>query len=475
MAREAPTVDPHLALERALDASALTPMHWKIWWLSAMGVFLDGFDLFIIAVAMPIIVMDLGVSPLMEGSIGAAALVGAMAGAFVGGRLTDRLGRKSIYLIDLAFFIVFSLSTALAPGAVSLLVLRALLGIGVGADYPICASYVSEFMPARVRGRMLIGAFSFQALGMMAAALTGLAILRFHPEPDAWRFMLAAGVIPAVVVLVLRRTVPESARWCMEHGQIDRAARIIAQLVPGRKAELAALAAGASATPRRRGRGEFKALFSARYIRRTVLAAGAWFLMDIATYAIGIFTPTILAGLAFSAPGRGPIASDFMATEGAAFFDLFLIAGFLLNVWLVDRWGRMKLQVIGFAGMTLGLVLLAHGASIEGGGGHAAPMIFAGFILFNLLMNAGPNATTFILPAELFSTEVRASGHGFAAGAAKLGAALGIFVLPVLRAHIGVPNLLYVLALVCLSGLAITVVFHVETKGRSLEELDPTG
>ena len=123
MAREAgPSTDPHVALERALDASALTPMHWKIWWLSAMGVFLDGFDLFIIAVAMPIIVMDLGVSPLMEGSIGAAALIGAMAGAFVGGRLTDRLGRKSIYLIDLAVFIVFSLLTAVAPGAVSLLV-----------------------------------------------------------------------------------------------------------------------------------------------------------------------------------------------------------------------------------------------------------------------------------------------------------------------------------------------------------------
>jgi MFS family permease len=84
----------------------------------------------------------------------------------------------------------------------------------------------------------------------------------------------------------------------------------------------------------------------------------------------------------------------------------------------------------------------------------------------NVLMNLGPNATTFILPAELFSTEVRASGHGFAAGAAKLGAALGIFLLPILKARIGLPNLLYVLALVCLSGLAITVIFHVETSGR---------
>jgi MFS family permease len=223
MAREAaatPTAGPGQALDRILDESALTPMHWKIWWLSAMGVFLDGFDLFIIAVALPIIVMDMSPSPVVEGLIGATALIGAMVGAFVGGRLTDRLGRKSIYLVDLGVFIVFSLLTALAPGPISLLILRGLLGIGVGADYPICASYVSEFMPARVRGRMLIGAFSFQALGMVAAALTGLVILRVHPEPDAWRFMLAAAVAPAVVVLLLRRSVPESARWCMEHGQM---------------------------------------------------------------------------------------------------------------------------------------------------------------------------------------------------------------------------------------------------------------
>ena len=476
MAREAaaaPIADPGQALDRVLDDSALTPMHWKIWWLSAMGVFLDGFDLFIIAVALPIIVMDMSPSPAVEGLIGAAALIGAMVGATAGGRLTDRLGRRSIYLVDLGVFIVFSLLTALAPGPISLLILRGLLGVGVGADYPICASYVSEFMPARVRGRMLIGAFSFQALGMVAAALTGLVILRVHPEPDAWRFMLAAAVVPAVIVLLLRRSVPESARWCMEHGQPARAARIVADLVPGKAVELAALAAREGAAPRRRRAAPFSVLFSARYLRRTVLAAGAWFLMDIATYAIGIFTPSILAVLAFSAPGRGPIASDYLATEGAAFLDVFLIVGFLLNVWLVDRWGRIKLQVIGFAGMALGLVILAHGATVEAAGGRAALTIFAGFVLFNVLMNAGPNATTFILPAELFSTEVRASGHGFAAGAAKLGAALGIFLLPVLRVQIGVPSLLYLLALVCLLGLAITVLFHVETNGRSLEELDP--
>ena len=253
MARKAeatPTADPGQALDRILDESALTPMHWKIWWLSAMGVFLDGFDLFIIAVALPIIVMDMSPSPAVEGLIGAAALIGAMVGATVGGRLTDRLGRRSIYLVDLGVFIVFSLLTALAPGPISLLILRGLLGVGVGADYPICASYVSEFMPARVRGRMLIGAFSFQALAWSPRPHRACHP-RVHPEPDAWRFMLAAAVVPAVVVLLLRARCPKApaGAWSMDRWP---GGRIVADLVPGKAVELAA---SPPARARRRGGG----------------------------------------------------------------------------------------------------------------------------------------------------------------------------------------------------------------------------
>ncbi len=125
--------DHHKALDRAMDGSALSPLHWKIWGLSAMGIFLDGFDLFIIGVALPIIVKDMHPSPAMQGLIAAAAVVGAMIGAFIGGRLTDRFGRKAIYLIDLGFFIIFSVASAFAWDAWSLLILRFLLGIGVGA------------------------------------------------------------------------------------------------------------------------------------------------------------------------------------------------------------------------------------------------------------------------------------------------------------------------------------------------------
>ena len=457
-----------------LDVAELGSEHWKIWSLSAMGVFLDGFDLFIIGVALPLIVKDMKPSPGMEGMIGAAAVLGAMIGAFFGGKLTDRFGRKAIYIVDLAFFIIFSLLTAFAWNPLSLVVLRFLLGIGVGADYPICASYVSEFMPARMRGRMLIGAFSFQALGMLAAALTGLVILKFYPHLIAWRWMLGIGAVPALLVMVLRATVPESARWYLEHGHTKKAAKVIALLVPAKKSDIEKIMLKEEEhLEKHKAEQSYSTLFSAKYIRRTVLASGAWFLMDIATYAVGIFTPTILAAMAFDITVHGRINRDFKATQGAAFLDLFLIVGFLLNVWLVDKWGRINLQILGFAGMTVGLLALGYAAGLEAAGTQVTALVFFGFILFNILMNMGPNATTFILPAELFSTRVRASGHGFASACAKLGAAIGIFFLPLVRSAFGTANLLYGLAGVTLAGLLITVFFRVETRGRSLEEIDP--
>ncbi len=109
----------------------------------------------------------------------------------------------------------------------SLILFRFILGLGVGADYPICASYVSEFMPKNIRGRMLIGAFSFQAVGIFLAAAIGLLILVLYPNELAWRFMLLVGAIPATIILVARRDIPESARWHIKRGETTDAIRII--------------------------------------------------------------------------------------------------------------------------------------------------------------------------------------------------------------------------------------------------------
>ncbi len=456
-----------------MDNAPLRPIHWRIWWLSAMGIFLDGFDLFIIGVAMPLIMKTFPTTPRIVGLIGAAALLGAVVGASVGGTLTDRWGRKALYILDLVVFIILSLFCAVSWNVTSLIIFRFLLGIGIGADYPICASYISAFMPARVRGRMLISAFSFQALGMAAAAFMGLVILKVFPSFQAWRYMLAFGALPALVVIILRTTVPESARWYLLHNKNKDAAKVIRKLVPSKEEELHVLAAKAHSLPGdvKVKKVDYKALFSRKHIRRTILSAVPWFLMDIATYGVGIFTPIILASMAFSGEGLGTIARDFKATEGAMFLDIFLAIGFLLNILLIDKWGRIKLQLFGFGGMALGLLVLAVSSIVVVGHTWNLVLVFSGFIIFNVLMNMGPNATTFVLPAELYPTSLRGSGHGFSAAVAKIGAAFGIFLLPVVKAAAGITFTLVMLAIFSVLAFMVTLVFRVETKCKSLEEL----
>lgn len=446
-------------LHGMLDNAQLNRTHWKVWFLSAMGVFLDGFDLFIIGVALPLIAHSMGITKEWMGLVGAAAPLGAMVGAFTLGRYTDKLGRKAMYLFDLVFFVVFAGLSAISWNVGSLLVFRFLLGIGIGADYPISSTYVSEFMPKKIRGKMLSGAFSFQALGALFGAAVGLGILMLHPSPDAWRYMLAIGVIPAIIVMVLRTSVPESPRWHMAQGNAAKAGEI-AQKLTGK---VLSVATEVETTLR------YRVLFSRQYIRRTILATVPWFLMDIGLYGIGVFTPTILAVMAFTGHGTF-IHKDILSTQGAVFLDIFLVVGFALSILLIERWGRIRLQWLGFLGMTVAMVLLAMVGVPKGASGGTVALIFIGFALFNLMVNMGPNATTWILPTEVFPTSLRASGHGLAAASGKFGAAIGIFLLPVIEKNLGIGWTLAMVAIASFLGLLVTWFFGVETRGQSLEE-----
>jgi MFS family permease len=447
---------------KAMDEAKLTSQHWRVWFLSAMGIFLDGFDLFIIAVALPLIARHFHTSPSELGLIGAAAPIGCILGASVFGRFTDKMGRKFILLLDLLFFVIFVAASAYAWSIASLIAFRFLLGIGIGADYPVSSTYITENMPSRIRGRMLVSGFGFQALGALSGAGVGVIILVFFPSPDAWRWMLGIAVVPALIVLLMRLTLPESPRWLINKGKHEKAAKIASKML-GKKVRVAKLAASQET--------RFRDLFTRRYYKRTILTSLSWFLMDIAFYGVGFFGPIILAQMAFSSHGTF-LARDIIATKGAATMDIFLVVGIALAIWLVDKWGRVRLQKLGFFGMAIGLFMLASSAFFFTKGTTAYMVIlFGGFILFNLMANMGPNPTTFLLPAELFPTHLRATGHGFASACGKVGAAVGIFCLPVLKAYIGLPWTLVIIGIACLGGLYITASLGYETKGKSLEEI----
>jgi MFS family permease len=467
-----------------LDKSDLTRPMWMLWILSAGLIALDGFDFFVIGVAMPFIQRDFALSAAWVGAIATAALVGALVGSLTLGPITDQVGRQRMLMVDIGLFVMASVGTALAWNAASLLFFRFAVGVGIGADYPISVSYITENMPARLRGRMVIGAFSFQSVGALLGALVGwgtiAAFEQIAPELAvgyAWRVMLAVGIALAVLVGGLRLLfLLESPSYYLAKGDYAAASEAASQLLgkkvrwqPPEDLEKGALAfplegsANAKRLNEKPSKGiaglaelethdsrplGYRDLFSSAYIQQTALASIPWFLQDIATYGIGIFTPTIIAALTV-ADGGGLLSPEIASARGAAIVNVFLVVGFLLAIASINRIGRIPLQMTGFVGMAAGLCLLSFSES-------SLVWLFAGFILFNLMMNLGPNSTTFLLSGELFPSAIRASGAGLAGAVAKSGAVLGALGLPIVQAQIGVTGVVRSLAALCILAAILT-------------------
>jgi MFS family permease len=445
------------SFEQHLDDTPFTKTQRKVWILSAMGVLLDGFDFFIIGVALPLIAHDFHTSAATKGLIAVAAVAGAFFGALVFGQVADRVGRKGMFMVDIILFVVFSAASAAAWNPASLIVFRFFLGVGIGADYPIGVSYIAECVPTRLRGRLIVGAFAFQALGSLLGVLIGLLILKADPSLQAWRFMLAFGVLPAVVVVIMRDGLPESVRWHLSRGNYDKASHAASALLE------TPITLNAQNSPVVACGSSFASLFKKGCIRRTIFASVPWFLQDISTYGIGIFTPTIMAAMALGTTSSF-IAKDMGATEGAAAVDMLLVVGFMLAIVLVRYLSRVTLQIAGFLGMALGLLMVAASSLYTAASASQMGLIFGGFMVFNLFMNMGPNATTYLLSGETFPTPIRATGAGFAASMAKFGAVLGTFFFPILKARIGIPALLIGLAAASALAAAVTYGFRVDTR-----------
>ena len=457
--------------ETVLNQSKLTRSMWLLWILSAGLIALDGFDFFIIGIALPFLEKDFNLSSPEIGAVAVAAIAGSLTGSLVLGPITDKVGRQKMLLIDVLIFLVASAGTALAWNGYSLIIFRFLVGVAIGADYPITVSYITENVPFRLRGRMVIGAFTFQAVGALLGAFTGIIVIKcgqiFLSNSSlffiqySWRLMLAVGLLLAILIGFFRlQFLLESPLYYIARGEYEEAQLAATELLE-KQIKIT------SETDPQPPANElnYTALFSSKYLKNTLLASVPWFLQDISTYGIGIFTPTIIATLAFQSQDNF-LLRQINSAQGSAFVDIFLILGFLIAVLLVDKIGRFTLQIVGFLGMAIGLYLLAIS-----GGNHEVntqnlTLIFTGFFLFNLSMNAGPNSTTFLLSGEVFPTAIRASGAGLSAAIAKAGAILGVFILPIWQEQLGLATLLYGLVGCCIVAAILTYLLQIDLSDR---------
>jgi MFS family permease len=459
-----------------LAVPPLKAMQWRIWWLAVTGKFFEGLVVFITGVALPLIAFEFGLSATQKGMVGSATLFGILIGATALGGLSDRLGRKAMFIVEMVIFSLFLVLAVLSPSFPWLVVCQFGMGLALGCDYPTAHLVISESIPSSVRGRLFLGDFGFQAVGALVGTGLGFVILGTHPVVSAWRYMFATAIVPALLILLGRFRIPQSCHWLMSQGRREEAQLEMKRLLQRAPTypSVVTLKQPCSAKDGSPSSGGLAQLFAPDNRCFTILASVPWFLQDLATYGIGIFTPIILASMVGVKNEHARnlaevIHADLMATKGAVLIDALLVLGIVGAVLLADRVGRIRLQVMGFLGCALGLFLASLSVYVDG----TAKLffIFAGFMGFNFMTNVGPNAMTYLLAGEVFPTHIRGIGAGFAASFAKMGAVLTSFLFPILLKDLGTATLLFILVGTSLLGAVITWWFGIETKGLNLETI----
>src|SRR5205814_8075257 len=225
-------VTPSQRMSSLLDGSPLKPIQRWLWVLSTGGTLLDGFVIFVLGVAMPLIRVEFHLTPDVVGLIGASLVFGAVFGAGLGGPMADRLGRKKLMLADMVIISVGAATSALANGFPMLFAGQLLVGVGVGIDFPTSSSYLSEVLPKRSRARMMVATIACQSVGMLFGAMITLVLLKNAQSAQIWRLFLATEGAIALLFFLLRLSEPDSPHWLVVRGRFAEAAKGFIRIMP---------------------------------------------------------------------------------------------------------------------------------------------------------------------------------------------------------------------------------------------------
>lgn len=406
------------------------------------GMLLDGYILGIVGPVSSAIADELQLSPLWEGLIVAAALLGILAGSPLGGWAADKWGRKPLFTFDIALFTVASAMQFFIDSPVLLLVARLLMGIAIGIEYSVGWPLMGEFSPTRLRGRLL-GAMNIAWYGgFMMAYLIGY-LLNEYTE-IGWRFILGTSTFLALLLFIARLGMPESPRWLFSVGRRDEARLLAQKYLPDD-----ALSDLEHEDVRK---GSFAMLFSRQYWRSTLFISGFWFCAVAPYFAIATFADSVLHQYGLAGGLAGGVGLSAVA-----------LAGVVITFFLIDKLGRRVLTV---PTQWLCAVVLA----VIGIWGGAPPAVVLVLFLVFSFFNAGYTTLTGVYPAEIFPTEIRGIGTGFATSISRIGAFVGTFLMPLAIENLGTSTTMLIAAVVAFAGAGLSQWLAPETKGMSLTE-----
>ena len=431
---------------KALDEQKIRLFHWRTVITAGMGFFTDAYDLFIIGVVTALLVPLWHLTTVQLSLLNGAALASAALGALLFGRLADQFGRKMMYGFEVLILFVGAILSAVSPSYTVLLISRILVGFGVGGDYPTSAVVTSEYANRKNRGFLVLLVFGMQALGLIIGPLFASLLLDLQLAPNiVWRVLLGFGAIPAASVFYLRRRLAETPRFLLTKKSPVEVSRVVSDITNVEGTDIL-------------GRFQPQKLFSRKWLPCLIGTAGAWFLMDIAFYGNGVSSVLIMDKIS-------PHASLLRHTLlSALIFMCFAVPGYVLAAKYVDRIGRKTLQMMGFFVMGACYAIIGLIPAVR----DIVPLFILVFGLSFFFVNFGPNSTSFLIPSEIYPTNIRASGHGISAAVGKVGAFIGAFCLPFILISQGLAMTMGLIAAVSFLGIFITLLIP-EMKGISLD------
>ncbi|WP_064743155.1 MFS transporter [Pseudonocardia spinosispora] len=412
----------------------------------SLGEFMDGYDLLVIGAAMLFLKPYFGLSAAQVGWVSAIAFIGAAFGLVVFGDLSDRFGRRVIFIINLVCFVFTSIAAAFATNFWQLMVVRFLIGVAVGMDIPTSHAFLAEIAPRSRRGRV---AGSLPNMMWLAGATVSVVLaLSLGPVfgDETWRWLFGLASVPAVCVLVMRHMLPESPRWLLAHGRGQEAQQIFSLL------ELEPPSAkGRAQEPLSR---RYRDLLRGPMLRRLLVVT--------AFFALQSFGGAI-------ATVAGPIVLDSTGL-GRQNILVFSLAGFVVGMFavlggamIIDRVNRRAM------GIWTCLGVFIAGLGIATVGRQSPSVLVLYFVLYSMLTWLGPGVLSWVWSVEAFPTQLRGLGSGIAQCVTRLAIALNVVLVPLLLPHFGLTTVLFYACayLVCVALVAASP--WLATTGRELE------
>ncbi|MGC5076831.1 MFS transporter [Agrococcus sp. DT81.2] len=415
------TASDGLTRSERLDRLPFTPKHGRLLGTAGIGWALDAMDVGLISFVIAALAQQWSLTATETSWIASVGFVGMAIGATVGGLLADRIGRRSVFALTLIVYGLATGASALVGSLAALLVLRFVVGLGLGAELPVASTLISEFAPKRIRGRVVVWLEAFWAVGWIAAAVIGTFVV--GASDDGWRWGLAIGMAPAIFSIVVRWGMPESVRFLEAKGRLPEAERTVRRFeeaagieapsrlpdVPARPASVASSDASAAmdAAPR-------VSIWSRELRRRTLALWVVWFCINFSYYGAFIWIPTLLVAQGFS------LVRSF---EFTLIITVAQLPGYAASAFLIEKWGRRPT-------LTVFLVGSALAAAWYGTASTEAMIIAAGCTLS--FFNLGAWGALYAIGPELYPTNVRGTGTGAAAGFGRIASILAPLAVPVL-------------------------------------------